>query len=66
MIGWLPTSAIAWAQVELTDPPVRCEVSTRPASAVPTRLPVESHVFAVQPVKLGDGPKYTQKYWFPA
>ena len=55
-IGWLPTSASAAAQVELTDPPDLRGVD-RTASAVPTRLPLESHVSFAQPVKLGDGPR---------
>ena len=29
------------------------------------RLPLESHVFGVQPVKFGDGPRYTKTFFEP-
>jgi hypothetical protein len=61
--GCEPSSATADAQVAVhCVPGACCDVSTRHGSDVPTRLPLESHVFGVQPVKVGDGPRYTNTF----
>src|SRR3954451_11567555 len=52
-----PSSVSAAAHVEHCVPPANCDVSTRHASDVPTRLPVESHVFLAQPVNVPAGPR---------
>ena len=52
-----PSRVTASAHVEHTLPPASCEVSTRQASLVPTRLPESIHVAAAQPVNDGDGPR---------
>src|SRR5215207_9609913 len=65
VIGCAPSAATAAAQVVHWVPGMSCDVSTRHASLVPTRLPVEIHVSVGQVLKLGDGPKETNTFLPP-
>src|SRR6266540_5547552 len=60
-----PSSASAPAYVLHCVPDWSCEVSQRQASLLPIRLPLSTSVFGVQPVKVGDGPRYTNAFWVP-
>jgi hypothetical protein len=46
-------------------PACTCEVSYRPVSLFPIRLPLDCQVPSSQPVKLGDGPRYTNTFLPP-
>jgi hypothetical protein len=59
-----PTSASACAYVDTCVPGCTWLVSKRP-SVEPIRLPDAIHMFWLQPVKLGAGPRYTNTFFSP-
>src|SRR5436309_13671309 len=63
--GIEPTSASVPAYVLHCVPVWICDVSKRHASLFPIRLPESTSVFGAQPVKVGDGPRYTDTFFEP-